>query len=839
MIWHDLSRKLKLKLVIFLLLVFTAVFVVFQLSPKQPQLVKIESNYAIHIRQNFNQPTFYPVTKIPPENLYKPVAKWIGRLILPTNQQLQDGLDWVWMEVQSAPATAEDLVGKIVRLEWQKNQDLLTYIQAVTRDVNFTPEVIRSQKEGIIHPFRLNGIRQVGVLRSLAGANPNDDVIVALDANTIITKSEEKSILKVDHEPVIITGRFYSLVKIIKPTEPNLKSNPKTILPPKQKHYHDYFLVKHYNLNSHNFDGIEETIRIPQQVTDTRNFAPSTTLEIEKSPAGKEGWYIYGANDVNNVFVVQAIAPYSLFQIKPNQTITGEELGLNYIKKINWQNTEAKKGNLNTVFINPVKSKKFPSSENQYTSTWQKGDKAILLHLFGGIGGKKAEPLGVVETITGHFAFGTAEVIEDEFTNKLRFDIKYHQIYAHNLDGIIAGTHTWADFIGNLQHGWLSTRPVSDILIKYEPVTQDYDFDGVKISPLNQFQQKLGIAIARYRIGDGTGGAVVSPATSCVQDSSQALYATILAIKTQVAKNPQIQTWLKANPNHPQTSRFQQLIELGKSLEKQLVPLGIVRADWQSQADILAGTESFKDSSIWAGLTTWQTIMPRQVHDNIATIFLKHGATMQILRTNQVGGWQPDITPLAPTLFFGQIKIPFTDISPLSILLNRVLASLAIITFPDWLVIISTLVIYSLIAIPLGFKFGFLHLQIWSENWINKCLLILRCLFLPAIIEELFFRVLLLPHPNEITNWFKWSLWAFFTILLFVIYHPLNAKYFYKAGFPTFFNWVFLSLAALLGIACTIAYVLTGSFLVVVSIHWVVVVFWLIFLGGIGKLSEL
>jgi predicted Abi (CAAX) family protease len=840
LIWRELSRKVRLRISICLLLLFIAIFVVFQLFPKPPQLVKIESNYAIHVRQDFNQPGFYPLTKIPPDNLYKPVNNWIGRLILPTKQQLQDGLDWVWMEVQSAPPTAQNLVGKTVRLEWQNNRDLLTYVQAVTKDVNFTPEVIKSQKQGIIHPSRLNGINQVGVLRSLAGANPNDDTIVALDANTIIAKSKEQLILKVDHEPTLITGRFYGLVKIIKQIKPNFKSNITTILSPKQKQYHDYFLVKHYNPNSHNFDGVEEIIRIPQQVLDTRNFPPSTPQQIEKSPAGKNGWYIYGASNVNNVFTVQAIAPYSLFQIQPNQTITGQELGLNYIQKMNWKNTGAKKGNLNTVFIKPVKTKNFPSSELK----WQKGDKGIVLHSFGGIGGKKAEPLGVVETITGHFAFGTSEVIDDEFTNQLRFDIKYHQIYAHNPDGIIAGTHTWADYMGNLQHGWLSTRPVSDILIKYEPVTQDYDFDGVKLSPLKEFQQQLQIAIARYRIGDGTGGAVVSPATSSVQDSSQALYATILIIKKKVRKNPQIQTWLNAHPNHPQTSRFQQLIELGKSLEEQLTPLGIIRADWQSQSGILAGTgsgkriEISKDGSIWAGLTTWRTMMPRQAHDDIATIFWKHGAIMQILRTNQVGGWQPDITPLAPTVFFGQIKLPFTDISPLSILLNRILASLAIPTFQDCLVISITLIIYSMIALPLGFKFRFLQLQIWSTNLIDKSLLTLRCLFLPAIIEELFFRVLLLPHPHEITNCFKWGLWAFFTILLFVIYHPLNAKYFYKTGFPTFFNPAFLGLAGLLGIACTIAYGLTGSLFVIVVIHWVIVVFWLIVFGGIAKLSE-
>ncbi|MBN3960183.1 CPBP family glutamic-type intramembrane protease [Nostoc sp. NMS8] len=837
MIWRGLSRKAKLLFTKFLPLAFIAVIVIWQLSSRQPQLVQQESNYAIHIRQNSNQSGFYPISKIPSTNLYKPIGDWVGRLILPTKQQLQDGLDWVWMEVQYAPPTAQNLVGKIVRLEWKKNKDLLALDRAVTRDINFTSEVIKSQKQGNIHPFRLNGVRQVGILRSLAGANPVDETIVALNASTIIDASQEKSILQIEREPILATGRFYALVKIIKP----IQSSSKTILIPKEKQYSDYFLVKHYNPSSNKFDGVEETIRIPQQVIDTRNFAPSSSQQIEQSPAGEAGWYIYGAADAKGIFTVSALAPRSLVQIQPRQIITGEKLGLNYIQEVNWQNTEKNKGKFNTVLLKPVETQ---NSHNQSISKWQEGNKAIVLHLFGGIGGRKAEPVGVPYTITGHFAFGIAEVIRDEFTKELRFETKYHQIYAHNPDGIIAGTHTWADYMGNLQRGWLATRPVSDILIKFDPVTQDYDFDGIKLSPLKEFQQQLQVTMARYRVGDGTGGAMVSPATSCVQDASQALYAAILAIKNQVTTTPQIQTWVRANPNHPQTLRFQQLVELGKSLEQQLAPLGIVRADWQSQAGILAGTgigkttQPFEDRSIWAGLTTWRTIMPKQAHDDLATIFLKHGAIMQVLRTNQVGGWQPNITPIAPTILLGQIKILFTDISPLSIILNRVLASLAVPTLQDWLVIVVMLIIYSIIALPYGWKFGFVNIQIWSASWINKCLLILRCLFLPAIVEELFFRVFLLPHPSEITNWFRWTLWAIVSLLLFVLYHPLNAKTFFKAGIPTFYDPVFLVLAAFLGIICTAAYTLTGSLFVIVLIHWVVVVVWLIVFGGIRKLDK-
>nr|MDZ8021638.1 hypothetical protein [Nostoc sp. SerVER01] len=519
MTWSRLSRKSRLGFTIFLLLVFITVISVWQLSPKQPQIAKQESNYAIHIRQDFNQSGFYPVAQIPSANVYKPIAEWVGRLILPTKQELQDGLDWVWMEVQYAPPTAQNLVGNIVRLEWKNKKDLLAYVQAVKQDINFTPEVIKSQKQGNIHPFRLNGVRQVGVLRSLAGANPDDETIVGLDATTNIATSKKKNILQIEHEPVLVTGRFYALVKIIK----SIKYTNKIILFPQQKQDSNYFLVQHYNASSNKFDGLQETIRIPQQVTDTRNFAPSSLQQIEKSPAGEDGWYIYGAKDAKGIFTVGAIAPRSLFQIQPRQIVTGDELGINYIQEANWQHTEVNKGKFNTVLLQPLKKAEgrrqraegtsqkgiqtppdleplnscsvgalypysfqswaegrnqnslLPSAScplpflvkiqnlaarnlpNQSISKWQEGDKAILLHLFGGIGGHKAEPLGIPYTITGHFAFGIAEVIRDEFTKELRFEIKYHQIYAHNPDGIIAGTHTWADYMGNLQRGWLAS----------------------------------------------------------------------------------------------------------------------------------------------------------------------------------------------------------------------------------------------------------------------------------------------------------------------------------------------------------------------------------------------
>ncbi|HEY9649156.1 MAG TPA: hypothetical protein V6C95_00730, partial [Coleofasciculaceae cyanobacterium] len=273
---------------------------------------------------------------------------------------------------------------------------------------------------------------------------------------------------------------------------------------------------------------------------------------------------------------------------------------------------------------------------------------------FGGIGGKKGEKVRF-GLVTGHFAYGIARVVRDRLSNELRFDIEYQQVYANNPDGIVSGAMNWSNYMGDLWRGWLGNRPVSDIVVKLDAVTQDYDFDGIKLSPMSELIRQLDIMMARYRVGDGTGAAIVTPARSCAQDSNQALYVTIQRMQSAVAANPRIQDWLNQHPNDPQTLRFRQLVQLGQRLEKNLVPLGIVRSDWQKNADKLAGTNMERgliNKLLKAG-TTWRTVLPRRVHDEMAAILWQSGGTLWVIRTNQVGGFDPDITPLAPTAVFG------------------------------------------------------------------------------------------------------------------------------------------------------------------------------------------
>ena len=826
------------------------------------------SRYAIAQQSRFNHPDYYPSPQVINRQHYQPVAPWLGRLILPTKDAMmppdqasrtqpsqtqpesnQNAIDWVWFEVYNAPPESQALIGKTVRLAWSKTT--APQVQAAMRDVHFSPEAIESQRTGNLHPSRLNGRSQVGALQSLAGARPEDDVVVALGSvkvsTTDISPDQKAPILQITTEPTQVTGQFYGLVKILGSAGKIAASNqdiPKAC-PGDSPCPSENYQVVHYNSTSKQFDGAQEVIRIPQVLLSFDRLFQSTPRDLEKSAVGIDGWYIYGARSQDGIFVVQALQPRSLIRLKPDQILLGERAGLNYIHHHQWQ--EITKGTLKTVLVNPLVDSQV-TQPNQALERWKVGDRALLIHIFGGIGGNKAEHNPVLGTITGHFAYGLADVVRDRFTQELQFKIRYFQVYSHNPNGIVAGTNSWANYMGNLQRGWLGTRPVADVLIKWDALTQDYDFGGVKLSPLWELQQQLAVMMARYRIGDGTGAALVTPALSCIQDSSQAVYRTIKLIEAQISTQPAIQTWLKAHPTHPQTLRFQQLTRFSHALERDLVPLGMVRSDWRSglpkqptglpkqpkQADRLVGIRSnfVRQDGWWTQLLSWRTVVPKVAHDQMTSLFLHHGAALWFLRTNQVGGWDADIAPLAPTQLLGQFYlIPNT--------VSRLIEALKLPNLREWLIAIALLLLYGLIAAPIGFQQQFLQLTLpfaGLSRWqaIGVCL---KLLWLPAIVEEVVFRVLLIPHPTEGADVLTTSIWAIASLIVFVLYHPFNAITFYPAGYPTFFRAAFLLLAALLGITCTVAYLLTGSLWAIVLIHWAVVLVWLQLLGGLQKLG--
>jgi predicted Abi (CAAX) family protease len=330
----------------------------------------------------------------------------------------------------------------------------------------------------------------------------------------------------------------------------------------------------------------------------------------------------------------------------------------------------------------------------------------------------------------------------------------------------------------------------------------------------------------------------VTPAASCVQDSNQALYITIETLKEQIKRNPEIAEGLNNHPDDPQTRRFQKLVQLGDRLYQVLTPRGVIRTDWQQNAETLAGVKKhqrypfIQQDTLATALLSWQSMLPRNAHDIISTIFLEQGATLWFLRTNQVGGSLPESLPLAPTRLFGEVPI-------LSHSLRRILASMILLPDrQDWGMTVLLLLAYGAIAVPIGVKAGFLQWRPIRQKPIQFVKTLVFLFLCPALWEELVFRVILLPYPDELNSPVITFGWAMLSLTLFVLYQPLNALTLYKAGNPTFFQPVFLVLTALLGLTCTIAYWLTGSLWAIALIHWVVVVIWLLCLNGLSRVSE-
>lgn len=799
-----------------------------------------DSQYGITGRAAVNQIDHYPVKQTLPGDRYRPVGNWVGRLILPLSAEISaDGQanDWIWLELYHAPDAFRDLQGQKVRLEWSAAPGVQQYVAAVTRDVRFMDGVAASQREGNLHPDRLNGRSQVGPLQSLAGARSVDDVVVSLDGVTVL-KSSGQTRLQIDGEPVVEAGRSVGLVKILAPVD--RRGFMPSDCPGKRPCSSELFRVQHYSAQTGKFDGATELVRIPQQPRDRLGIFASTPRNLMRSPAGTAGWYIYGAADQAGMFTVQALKPRALFQLQPQRLITDRAQGIDYINYDHWQQLERRKSQAETVLIDPTDPNK------SAPIALQAGQQALVMHLFGGRGGKGGE-VPTLGTVTGHFSYGLATVVQEPIAQELQWDLRYQQVYATNTHGVISGMNSWAAYMGDLRRGWMGTRPVSDILVRLD-VIEDYDFGGVQISPLQELSRQLQVINARYRIGDGGGAAIVTPATSCVQDSNQALFSTIQQVRKTVATNPEIQAWLTSHPQDPTTVRFQRLTILGDEVEQQLMPLGIVRDDWRSNSEALSGTESksysFRHTStkatdnLTAAITSWRTILPRQTQDELSLLFLKHGAQLWILQTNQVGGDDPDILPIAPTKAFGRWSIPGTSIPVVAVVLTRLLGSINVPEVQDWWIAIGALLGYGAIALVFGISQGFLRYQIWNADRLGWLKLGLKLFILPAFVEELVFRVLWLPTP-EVATWGNWLVWAIGGLILFVLYHPLNALTFYKVGNPTFFDQRFLVLTGLLGVTCTVTYGLTGSLFLITLIHWLVVLVWLVGLGGMARLKPL
>ena len=242
-----------------------------------PEMFKKPSNYELYKQAAFNQVDYYPVQQTLNPQLYQPVGTWIGRLILPRKSE-RPQVKGVLFEIYHADKNHQHRIGQIVNLRWDLQvPNVKTRVQLVTQDLNFIDQVKVSESQGNIHPERIKGWSKVDPLESMAGARPQDDLIVLLKEPVVFedTGSERPS-LYIQDDPVEITGRFYGVVTFI------------------QNLGHDVFLVRHYNTQSQQFDGTEEKVYLPSIIPNRDGVLSSVNQDLEHSPVNPSGWYIFG-----------------------------------------------------------------------------------------------------------------------------------------------------------------------------------------------------------------------------------------------------------------------------------------------------------------------------------------------------------------------------------------------------------------------------------------------------------------------------------------------------------------------------------------------------------------
>ncbi|HIK43736.1 MAG TPA: CAAX protease [Leptolyngbyaceae cyanobacterium M65_K2018_010] len=593
---------------------------------KQQQEINNPGNYYRFQAAAFNRLDYYPIQARPDAQWYRPIANWVGRLILPTIEE-RTYLDGVWFEILQAPEAYQSWLGKTVVLRWYPPWENQRQFRAVTRDIHFSAAAEASYRDGLILPTRLNHWRLVTPLESLAGARPLDDVVVQLPEPVAMESQNDTLTLTIAHEPIQTVGRFYALVRFLEPLDQSLER----------------YRVAHFNRASGEFDGLQEVVYLPQVVSDGEGIEAATNRALSRSPLNPTGWYIYGAPNAQGEFVVQALRPRQLCQLQPSQFIPSYRQGRRYLRRESWSRLAEKKGTVESVLIAPQ-----ASSLAAALDPWQEGDQALVVHVYGGIGGVKREPAARGPVYFGHFAYGVATVVREPLAQELQFQIRYHQVYTHNRRGLVAGTLDWSLYMGDRQWGFLGTRPVSDILIKLPAYTQPFQFQDRAWSALDDLRLELEVMTARYRTGDGTGVTYVGPANNCAQDSNQAMYASAKHLEDAIRiHGAKLQAW---EVNHPdQAQQFNQLLRFRRAIQRRLLPLGSARADWEEEQQTLGSSLSdYPLKTLGRGLMSWRTMLPRKASDTITDLCLSHGASLWVLRTNQVGGYDPDIEPIPP-----------------------------------------------------------------------------------------------------------------------------------------------------------------------------------------------
>lgn len=168
----------------------------------------------------------------------------------------------------------------------------------------------------------------------------------------------------------------------------------------------------------------------------------------------------------------------------------------------------------------------------------------------------------------------------------------------------------------------------------------------------------------------------------------------------------------------------------------------------------------------------------------------------------------------------------------LKIYSHRLLASLSTLPSPrGWLFCLAVSAVTLATMAVIGFATGLYHL---TPTQPGLALRMLTVFFIPALGEEIPFRGLLTPGPNESA---RPRLEIALSTTLYTLWHVVEAVTFLKSAAGVFLRPDFLLCCAVLGLGCAIIRRVTGSLWPAVLLHWALVVVWQTWLGGVSALS--
>lgn len=163
---------------------------------------------------------------------------------------------------------------------------------------------------------------------------------------------------------------------------------------------------------------------------------------------------------------------------------------------------------------------------------------------------------------------------------------------------------------------------------------------------------------------------------------------------------------------------------------------------------------------------------------------------------------------------------------------HRLLTSLR--TLPSargWLLCLAVSAATLALMMLIGFVTGLYHL---TPTQPGLALRLVTVAFIPALGEEIPFRGMLTPGPNESA---RPRLEIAVSTGLYTLWHVVEAVTFLKSAAPIFLRPDFLLCCAVLGLGCAIMRRRTGSLWPAVILHWALVVIWQTWLGGVSALS--